>query len=89
MAKEKELDVKSRVEKISEEHLSELQNIVNKINTLQFNIGKIEMQKHNALHDPSTFQGHVGVLQDKLTKEYGTYDVNLDDGTINWPNNEK
>ena len=47
------------------------------------------MQKHNALHDPSTFQGHVGVLQDKLTKEYGTYDVNLDDGTINWPNNEK
>ena len=89
MAKEKELDVKSRVEKISEEHLSELQNIVNKINTLQFNIGKIEMQKHNALHDLSTFQGHVGVLQDKLTKEYGTYDVNLDDGTINWPNNEK
>ena len=47
------------------------------------------MQKHNALHDLSTLQGHVGVLQDKLTKEYGTYDVNLDDGTINWPNNEK
>ena len=47
------------------------------------------MQKHNALHDLSTFQGHVGVLQDKLTKEYGTYDVNLMTGKINWPEDEK
>jgi len=24
-------------------------------------------------------------MQDMLTKEYGNYDVNLTDGTINWP----
>ena len=87
--KEKEIELKVKAEKISEEHLKQLQQVVNAVNSIQFNIGKIEMQKHNALHDLSTLQGHVGVLQDKLTKEYGTYDVNLDDGTINWPNNEK
>ena len=88
MAKEKELDVKSRVEKISEEHLSELQNIVNKINTLQFNIGKIESQKHELLHNLSILQNKVQLMQDTLIKEYGSYDVSLEDGTINWPKTE-
>ena len=27
------------------------------------------------------------MLQDKLMKEYGSYDVNLSDGSINWPEN--
>mgnify|MGYP003662795015 CR=1 FL=1 len=87
--KEKVIDLKQKVDKIKKSHLTELQNVVNQINTLQFNIGKIEMQKHNALHDLSNLQGRVAILQDDLVKEYGTYDVNLDDGTINWPNNEK
>ena len=87
--KEKVVDLKQRVDKIKQKHLVELQNVVNQINTLQFNIGKIETQKHGALHDLSNLQGRVGVLQDELVKEYGTYDVNLDDGTINWPDNEK
>ena len=30
-------------------------------------------------------QDEVADLQGLLVKEYGTYDVNLNDGTINWP----
>ena len=63
----------------------ELQQVVNKINGLQFNIGKIETQKHQALHALIDAQGSIKKLQDMLVREYGTYEVDLEDGTINWP----
>ena len=87
--KEKEVELKPRVEKISGEHLKELQQIVNRINGTQFNIGKIEMQKHTLLHDLAVAQDKVAIMQDTLMKEYGSYDVNLNDGSINWPKDEK
>ena len=87
--KEKVLDVKSKVEKITEQHLKELQNVVNTVNGMQFNIGRIEMQKHNLLHDLATAHDRIALMQEKMTKEYGSYDINLTDGTINWPKDEK
>ena len=33
------------------EHLSDLKKVVNTINAIQFNIGKIESQKHQLLHN--------------------------------------
>ena len=87
--KEKLVDLKPKVDKISEDHLKELQQIVSGINNIQFNIGKMEVQKHKMLHDLAIINDKVLLLQEKLEKEYGTYDVNLDDGTINWPKDEK
>ena len=83
--KDKVVELKPRVEKISKEHLEKLQKTVNNINGIQFNIGKIEAQKHTLLHDLAVSQDQVALLQDMLVKEYGSYDVNLNDGTINWP----
>ena len=83
--KSKTIELKARKEKISKEHLESLQAIVNSVNTLQFNVGKIEAQKHAALHDLATAQDKIALMQQTLVKEYGTYDVNLLDGTINWP----
>ena len=85
MAKEKTVELKPKVEKISEEHLEQLQKIVNTINGIQFNIGKVETQKHNLLHELSTLQQDVTDVRDLLKKEYGCEDVNVVDGTINWP----
>tara|TARA_E500000305_G_C3924624_1_gene189837 strand:+ start:156 stop:446 length:291 start_codon:yes stop_codon:yes gene_type:complete len=87
--KEKEIELKVKAEKISEEHLTELQKLVNGINGIQFNIGKIESQKHEMLHQLTILQQKVHQMQDTLTKEYGTYDVNLTDGKINWPEDKK
>ena len=87
--KEKVIDLKPKVDKISEDHLKELQQVVSGINNIQFNIGKLEVQKHKMLHDLAINNDKVLLLQEKLEKEYGTYDVNLDDGTINWPKDEK
>tara|TARA_A100000172_G_scaffold32629_2_gene19605 strand:+ start:1121 stop:1393 length:273 start_codon:yes stop_codon:yes gene_type:complete len=87
--KEKIVDLKPKVDKISKEHLDELLNAVNKINSLQFNIGRLETQKHKLLHEVALGNDTVSLLQDKMMKEYGSYDINLTDGTINWPKNEK
>ena len=81
----KDIKVKPRLKKISENHLEQLQKLVNSVNTMQFNIGKIESQKHTVLHNLSMAQDRIGLFQDTLTKEYGTFDVNIEDGKINWP----
>ena len=87
--KEKVLEVKERKEKVSKEHLDEMLQIANKINSLQFNIGRLESQKHKLLHELALGNDTISLVQDKMMKEYGTYDINLTDGTINWPKDEK
>ena len=86
--KEKTVELKPKAEKISEEHLKELQGIINAINKTQIDIGRIESQKHSLLHQLAITQDKVSVFQDTLNKEYGNDDVNIMDGTINWPKNE-
>ena len=83
--KEKIIELKQRVEKISDEHLGQLQDIVNRLNQTQFTVGRLDFQKHQLLHDIAIIQNKISILQDTLTKEYGSYDVNMEDGTINWP----
>ena len=88
MGKKKEKVVDLKPEKISEEDLRELQNVVSAINKLQFDIGTMEVQKHNALH--SLFQGNekLGEIQAKLTEEYGTADINIQTGIIKYKEDE-
>ena len=83
--KEKEIELKVKAEKISEEHLKDLQRLISTINQTQMQIGKLEAQKHTFLHDLAITQNNVNEFQDLLNKEYGTDDVNIVDGTINWP----
>ena len=83
------VELKPKVDKISSEHLKELQEIINVVNNIQFNVGKLEAQKHNLLHELGLSQNKIVEMQDKLSKEYGSFDVNIKDGTINWPKDEK
>jgi|TARA_R100000084_G_scaffold107205_2_gene66724 hypothetical protein len=87
--KEKLVDLKTKVEKISDEHLKDIQEKVNVVNNLQYNIGKVEAQKHNLLHELALAQNKIIEMQDVLQKEYGTNDINIADGTINWKEDEK
>lgn len=81
--KNKVVDLKPKVEKVSEEHLIMLQKAVNNVNGIQFEIGKIEAQKHSYLHRLSSSQEEIKSMQSMLVEEYGTFDVNLTDGTLN------
>jgi len=76
-------------EKISDEQLSNLQNIVQALNKLKLDIGQLEAQKHGALN--TLFQGNdqLNALQDEIRKEYGEdIDVNISDGAIKYKENE-
>ena len=83
--KEKLVDLKPKADKISEEHLKEMQEVVNVINNLQFKVGQLESQKHGLLHELGLSQKKILDLQDVFSKEYGSNDINIADGTINWP----
>jgi hypothetical protein len=82
MGKKKEKVIDLKPEKISEEELTELKNVVTAINKLQFDIGTMEAQKHAALH--ALFQGNekLNEMQAGFKEKYGTDDINIQDGTI-------
>ena len=84
--KEKVVDLKP--EKISSDDLKELQNVVSAINKLQFDVGQMEVQKHNALHALSQGNEKLGQMQTDYTERYGTSDINIQDGTINYKEDE-
>ena len=86
MGKVKEMvDLKPKAEKVTSEQLEKLQQVVNNINGVQFEVGKLEAQKHSYLHRLAELQDGIAVLQEELNKDYGTFDVDLKDGTINYP----
>lgn len=83
--KEKVIDLKPKAEKITEEQLEQLQQVVNDNNAIQFRVGALEAQKHELMHQQAGIQTKIVELQEEFSKEYGTFDVNLADGTINYP----
>jgi len=87
--KEKIVDLKSKPEKITDEQLKKVQNTVNGINRAQLEIGSMELRKHEMMHQIAGLRDELTVLQTEFEKEYGTYDINLDDGSINWPKENK
>jgi chaperonin cofactor prefoldin len=70
------------MEKITEEQLKQLQELVGTINNAQTQLGGIEMQKHQLLHQVSEVQTKLNEVQAELEKEYGKVSINLQDGTI-------
>ena len=72
-------------EKISDEQLKRVQEVVNNINRTQLEIGSIEVRKHEMMHQIAGLRDELTVLQGEFDKEYGTFDINVQDGTINYP----
>ena len=83
--KEEVIDLKPKAEKISDEQLTELQSAVSGINKLKFDLGTMEAQKYNMLIALNQANDSVITLQKQFQKDYGTFDINIQDGTINYP----
>ena len=82
---EKIIDLTPKPEKITEKQLEKVQTSVNGINRVQIEIGSLELRKHEMLHAVAGLRDELTKLQSEFEKEYGTYDVNIKDGTINYP----
>jgi hypothetical protein len=72
-------------EKITSEQLEKVQAVINDINKSQIEIGQMETKKHAIMHHISALQEAVGEIREEFEKEYGTADVNIQDGIINYP----
>ena len=88
MGKKKEKVIDLKPEKISEEQLKKVQQIVNMMNRGQMDIGIMETRKHKIMHDIAAIQEQLTAMQGDFEKEYGTYDINIQDGTINYKKDE-
>ena len=72
-------------EKITDEQLKKVQDTVNSINRAQLEIGSMEVKKHELMHNIAGARDVLTSLQSEFEKYYGTFDVNVQDGTINYP----
>ena len=72
-------------EKITDEQLKKVQDTVNNLNRSQLEIGSMEVKKHELMHQIAGLRDALTVLQGEFEKEYGTFDINIQDGTINYP----
>ena len=71
-------------EKITAEQLEKVQNTVNSINRAQLEIGSIELKKHEMMHQIAGLRDKLTLLQGEFEKDYGTFDINIQDGAINY-----
>ena len=71
-------------EKITDEQLKRVQDTVNGINRSQLEIGSVELKKHELMHNMAGLKDELVVLQKKFEEDYGTFDININDGTINY-----
>ena len=75
-------------QKITDEQLKKVQETVNNINRGQLELGVMETRKHMLLHNIASIQDQLTVMQAEFEKEYGTFDINIQDGTINYKEDE-
>ena len=76
-------------EKITADQLEKVQNTVNSLNRSQLEIGSIELKKHEMMHQIAGLKDELTLLQNEFEKDYGTFDSNIQDGTINYKDDVK
>ena len=74
-------------EKITDEQLKKVQDVINTLNRSQLELGIMETRKHGLLHNIAIIQDKLTLIQTEFEKDYGTFDINIQDGTINYPPN--
>mgnify|MGYP003676882783 FL=1 len=70
--------------KITNEQLDKLQNTINLLNRAQMQIGVLHTNIHQLSHHVAENNDKLTLMQSEFEKEYGTYDINITDGTINY-----
>jgi len=83
--KDKEvIDLTPKPEKLTENELARLQATVKTVDQLTHEVGQIEVRKHALLKAMESVQTRIEALRVELKDQYGTDDINIQDGTINY-----
>ena len=87
--KEKVVDLAPKPEKVTNEQLTKLQGTISNLNRLQMEVGMLESRKHNMLHNIAGLNDELTLMQNEFEKDYGTFDIDIQTGTIKYPDNGK
>lgn len=79
------VDLKPKAEFITEEELTLVRELVSKLDGLQLHLGKLDVQKHQVLHQIAGFNDQIKLQQAELENKYGKIDIDLKDGAIKHP----
>jgi signal transduction histidine kinase len=85
--KTEKVDLTPKAEKVTTEQLQKIRSIVDRVNSTQLNIGQLEARKHQLLHQIAGTNDELTLMQNELQEQYGTNDISIMDGTINYPEN--
>jgi len=67
--------------KIKEEQLTTIREQQSKLNDLLTQIGYLESQKHGLLHEIASVNKDIEDFKQVLEEEYGSININVEDGT--------
>lgn len=68
------------MEKLKENQIKKLQDLISNVNQFQLQVGQLETQKHILLHQASEKQRELSEFQKELEDEYGKVSVNIETG---------
>ena len=71
-------------EKIDEQELAQLQASVKTIDQLTHEVGTIEVRKHALMKAMEQVQTRIEQIRVQLNNKYGTDNINIQDGVINY-----
>ena len=76
-------------ENIDEQELATMQASVRTVDQLTSEVGSIEVRKHALMKAMESVQQRIEELRVKLNNKYGTDNINIADGKINYPENKE
>ena len=72
-------------EKVDEQELARMQASIKTIDQLTHEVGTIEVRKHALMKAMEAGQKRIETFRAELYYKYGTYNITISDGTINYP----
>ena len=79
----------SKPEKVTNEELNKIQNFITNINRAQMDLGGIELQKNRITNAVVSIEMQLNSLREEIKKNYGTDDIDIQTGVINYNKNEQ
>jgi len=90
MAKRKTPKVTNlRPEKITDQELQEVQQVISMTNQVKMEIGNAEARKHALLHELDGVNQKLQSIQKSLEEAYGKIDLDINTGEIKYPEDEQ
>jgi len=90
MAKRKTPKVTNlRPEKITDQELQEVQQVISMTNQVKMEIGNTEARKHALLHELDGVNQKLQGIQKSLEEAYGKIDLDINTGEIKYPEDEQ